>query len=50
MMVQGLWDRSAADHICTVHGLPASCVENRAAGKSGMSQKKDKKATNIRTS
>ena len=30
------------------HGLPAECVENRAAGKAGHCQKKDKKATNVR--
>jgi len=49
VMLQGLWDRSVAEHIATAHRLPPSCLDNKAAGKSGMSQKKDKKATNIRS-
>ena len=49
VMLQGLWDRSVGEHITSTHGLPAVCIDNKAAGKAGMSQKKDKKATNIRT-
>lgn len=49
VLVQGLWDRSVADHMSSVYGLPSSCIDNKAAGKTGMSQRKEKKATNIRT-
>lgn len=50
VMVQGLWDRAVAEHLCAVHGVPARVVENRAAGRAGMHQKKDKAATNVRKS
>ena len=47
--VQGLWDRSIGEWLGARHGLPASCIENRAAAKgAGHTQKKDKKATNVR--
>uniref|UniRef100_A0A7S2NM07 SUI1 domain-containing protein n=1 Tax=Haptolina brevifila TaxID=156173 RepID=A0A7S2NM07_9EUKA len=47
--VQGLWDRTIAEWLGTRHGLPERCVDNRAALKGGShSQKKDKKATNVR--
>ena len=49
VMVQGLWDRSAADLLTSKYGLPASCVENKAAGnKANMKQKQVKAATNVR--
>ena len=46
--VQGLWDRSVEEWLESRHGLPSECVDNRAAGKSGQSQKREKKATNVR--
>ena len=49
VLVQGLWDRAACELITGKHGLPAACVENRAASnKAGMKQKQEKKATNVR--
>ena len=51
VMVQGLWDRAACELLTKKYGLPAACVENRAAGgKPGMRQKQDKAATNVRRS
>jgi translation initiation factor 1 (eIF-1/SUI1) len=50
VMVQGLWDRAVAEHLGAVHGVPARVVMNRAAGRAGMHQKKDKAATNVRKS
>jgi translation initiation factor 1 (eIF-1/SUI1) len=50
VMVQGLWDRAVAEHLSTAHGVPARVVENRAAGRAGMHQKKEKAATNVRKS
>jgi len=48
--VQGLWDRSITEWLAAKHGLPPSCVENRAAAMKGPghAQKKEKKATNVR--
>ena len=48
--VQGLWDRSISEWLGTRHGLPEACVDNRAAAMKGPghSQKKEKKATNVR--
>ena len=46
--VQGLWDRSVGEWLAARHGLPGECVDNRVAGKQGASQKRDKKATNVR--
>ena len=47
--VQGLWDRSIGEWLGSKHGLPEVCIENRAAAKgAGHTQKKDKKATNVR--
>lgn len=48
-VVQGLWDRSVGDWLVTRHGLLEVCIDNRTSGKAGQtSQKKDKKATNVR--
>jgi hypothetical protein len=47
--VQGLWDSTASELLTKKYGLPAACVDNRAAGgKKGMRQKQDKAPTNIR--
>ena len=48
--VQGLWDRSITEWLAAKHGLPPSCVENRAAAMKGPghAQKKEKKAANVR--
>ena len=49
VMVQGLWDSTACELLTKKYGLPAACVDNRAAGgKKGMRQKQDKAPTNIR--
>jgi translation initiation factor 2D len=49
VMVQGLWDSTASELLTKKYGLPAACVDNRAAaGKKGMRQKQDKAPTNIR--
>ncbi|KAL1520676.1 hypothetical protein AB1Y20_022245 [Prymnesium parvum] len=49
VLLQGLWDRAVAEHLVKVHAVPSSFIDNKSAGKAGMSQRKDKKATNIRT-
>ena len=50
MRVQGLWDRSVVEFFEERYGIPERYVENQAAAKPGMRQKKEKTATNVRTS